>query len=255
MSQDPLLVPSGSGLAVRVGFNAAIARLATKASGVGRPADIQVFEDWIETDNPGAGIVSWWLYDGSEDILIGTVDVVFHTIELNATGGGGGGTTVPAGVMVDYAGTAAPAGWLLCAGQSLVRTTYPALFAAIGTTYGSADIAHFNLPDRRGRVSFGKDNMGGAGANRLTTAGGGIDGDTLGATGGAESRDIAIANLPGGTIANIDTTVGSGGASAGFLSVVDGAAATFPTALASTGSGTDLQTPPPGIVLNVIIKA
>jgi microcystin-dependent protein len=45
-----------------------------------------------------------------------------------------------------FAGAAAPAGWLLCDGSSVLRATYPRLFAAIGTTYGSVDGTHFTLP-------------------------------------------------------------------------------------------------------------
>lgn len=42
--------------------------------------------------------------------------------------------------------------WLKCDGRSLSRTTFPALFALIGTTYGSDDSTTFKLPDCRGRV-------------------------------------------------------------------------------------------------------
>jgi len=44
-----------------------------------------------------------------------------------------------------------PTGWLEEDGSSLVRATYPALFALIGTMYGAADGTHFNLPDMRGK--------------------------------------------------------------------------------------------------------
>ncbi len=44
------------------------------------------------------------------------------------------------------------AGRLICDGSSLLRTDYAALFAAIGTTYGSADGTHFNVPNLIGRV-------------------------------------------------------------------------------------------------------
>jgi microcystin-dependent protein len=63
----------------------------------------------------------------------------------------------PAGMIMPFAGTNAPNGWLLCHGQSLVRVDYPALFAVIGTTYGAADAAHFSVPDLRGRVPAGVD--------------------------------------------------------------------------------------------------
>lgn len=78
MSQDPLSTATGSGLAVRTGINAAIARLASGASGVSRPADIATFELWIETDNPGGGIASVWRYDGTTDVLIGLLNTTTH---------------------------------------------------------------------------------------------------------------------------------------------------------------------------------
>jgi microcystin-dependent protein len=102
---------------------------------------------------------------------------------------------VPVGALMDYAGSTAPAGWLLCYGQSLSTTTYALLFAVIGYTYGGAG-ANFSLPDYRGRTGFGVDNMGGVAANRITTAVSGIDGVTLSATGGAQSRTVTEAQLP-----------------------------------------------------------
>lgn len=107
-----------------------------------------------------------------------------------------GFSLLPVGVVVPYAGTSAPSGYLLCYGQSLVRTDYADLFAAIGTTYGAADGTHFNLPDLRGYVVAGKDNMGGTSANRLTDADDGLNGDTLGDTGGGETQTLVTANLP-----------------------------------------------------------
>lgn len=59
------------------------------------------------------------------------------------------------GTVVFFAGAVAPTGWLLCDGGSYLRATYAALFALIGTTYGSADGTHFNVPDLRGRVAVG----------------------------------------------------------------------------------------------------
>ncbi len=71
-------------------------------------------------------------------------------------------TLVPPGTVVAYAGTIAPAGWLLCDGRAITRTEYSALFAAIGTAHGSGDGSiTFNLPDYRGRFLRGVD--GGAG--------------------------------------------------------------------------------------------
>ena len=60
---------------------------------------------------------------------------------------------MPAGVIVPFAGTTVPAGYLLCDGSAISRTTYADLFAAIGTTYGAGDgNTTFNLPNCNGRV-------------------------------------------------------------------------------------------------------
>ena len=56
----------------------------------------------------------------------------------------------PAGAIQMYAGPSAPAGWLLCDGSVVSSNAYPALYAAIGTTYGGSAAA-FALPDMRGR--------------------------------------------------------------------------------------------------------
>ena len=92
------------------------------------------------------------------------------------------------GMLMPYAGSSAPTGWLLCYGQAISRSTYADLFSAIGTTYGVGDNSTtFNVPDLRGRSIFGQDNMGGSAASRLTTAGSGVDGSTLGASGGNQA--------------------------------------------------------------------
>jgi microcystin-dependent protein len=95
---------------------------------------------------------------------------------------------LPAGSVIPFAGSAAPAGWLMCGGQAVSRTTYAALFAVIGTTYGSGDgSTTFTLPDMRGRSVFGKDDMGGSAASRITSGVSNITGTTLGATGGDQN--------------------------------------------------------------------
>ena len=59
-----------------------------------------------------------------------------------------------------YGAAAAPTGWLLCDGTSYLQATYPALFAVIGTTFGSADGTHFNVPQMQNYFPMG---AGGAG--------------------------------------------------------------------------------------------
>lgn len=66
-----------------------------------------------------------------------------------------GAPAVP-GFIGIWGGSAVPAGWLACDGSAVSRTTYVALFNAIGTTHGNGDGATtFNLPDLRGRAPIG----------------------------------------------------------------------------------------------------
>jgi len=81
-----------------------------------------------------------------------------------------------------FAGSAAPEGWLICDGNTISRTTYPELFAAIGTLHGEGDgTTTFHLPDYRGRFLRGADDMG----TVLGPAGRDPGGRTVAATGGA----------------------------------------------------------------------
>lgn len=85
MSQGALTVSDGSGLSVLAAINALAQRLATMASGTSRPADIAAGELWRETDNPGTGIHSIWLYDGASDVLVAFLDTATHAISLVST--------------------------------------------------------------------------------------------------------------------------------------------------------------------------
>ena len=65
-------------------------------------------------------------------------------------------TVYPIGSYLCFAGNTVPTGYLLCNGAAVSRTTYAALFAVIGTTYGSGDgSTTFNLPNADGRVLQG----------------------------------------------------------------------------------------------------
>jgi microcystin-dependent protein len=124
------------------------------------------------------------------------------------------------GELKPFAGTTAPAGYLLCFGQAISRTAYAGLFAVLSTQYGVGDgSTTFNLPDLRGRVAAGKDDMGGSAANRIT-------GTTV-----PNSPQLGAA---GGQQTNTATTTVAGSASG----TLNGNAAPSTAEVAAANSGT-----------------
>lgn len=121
----------------------------------------------------------------------------------------------PVGSMMAYIGTVAPTGWLLCDGSAVDRITYGPLFTLLGTTYGVGDgSTTFNLPDFRGRVPVGLDNMGGSSANRVTA----VEADSLNSTGGGEeNHTLTVNEMPSHRhiVNNSSDTRASGGSNTG----------------------------------------
>jgi microcystin-dependent protein len=80
------------------------------------------------------------------------------------------------GTVFDFAGAAAPAGYLLCDGAAVSRATYATLYSVLGgasSPWGQGDgTSTFNVPDLRGRVTLGS-GQGSALTNRLLAAKGG----------------------------------------------------------------------------------
>lgn len=112
----------------------------------------------------------------------------------------------PIGSLVDYAGAGDPTPgsgsikWLLADGRAVSRTTYAALYAVTSTLYGVGDgVTTFNLPDFRGRVSAGLDNMGTAqgAASRMA------DNNTRGAVGGISASTAVAAHTHTGTASTV----------------------------------------------------
>lgn len=173
----------------------------------------------------------------------------------------------PTGPVVPYAGAEAPTGWLFCYGQAVSRATYAALFASIGIVHGTGDgSTTFNLPDMRGRVAAGKDDMGGTAANRLTNAASAVAGATLGASGGSQAHTLTSAQIPAHTHPVTDAGhshggVVTGGGAGGSLGVGDngttgstGSSSAGITVDANTGGGQAHMNVQPTIVLNYLIK-
>jgi microcystin-dependent protein len=105
---------------------------------------------------------------------------------------------VPVGAIMPYGGSEAPIGWLLCDGTEVRKSDYTDLWQAIGFNFrdpaliSDNGVNFFALPDLRGRFALGLDNMGGPGANRVTSGAANQIGNSL----GSENISIGIENLP-----------------------------------------------------------
>ncbi|MFK4720542.1 microcystin-dependent protein [Bradyrhizobium niftali] len=186
---------------------------------------------------------------------------------------------IPIGASVDFWGTTAPnSSFVLAYGQAISRTTYATLFSMFSTTYGAGDgTTTFNVPDCRGRVIAGKDDMGGSSASRLTSSYFGGTATSLGAIGGGESLALTAAQLPslsisgttsgtmsvsgtgsnGFTGGNVGSGVGGGGAFGGNTTVSVSGTASGTLSVAGSVSGTGGQahrTVQPTIIANKLIR-
>lgn len=104
----------------------------------------------------------------------------------------------PPGAIIAFGGETAPEGWLLCDGSVVKISDYTALFNTIRYNFRDSSLLadegvnSFALPDLRGRMPLGLDNMGGPSINRVTD----IAADTIGGNAGSEGTTIALENLP-----------------------------------------------------------
>jgi microcystin-dependent protein len=176
-------------------------------------------------------------------ITKGQLDSAISALQLEVTG-----------AIKFYAGSSAPAGYLFCNGVPVSRTTYSILFSIIGTGFGSGDgTTTFNLPDLRGRVPLGLDNMGGLSATRISSASvGGANAATLGGSGGAETHTLITAEMPSHTHTSPVSAI------ANSATPNSGSVATSVSAVASvtssSGSGNAHSNTQPWLALNYIIK-
>lgn len=197
-------------------------------------------EQVIRLENPN---------DNSSYILLKAPDnlVGQHTVDIPSTGVA---ATLPAGMIVPYAGSTAPDGWLLCDGSAVSTTTYSNLYNVIGITYGGSG-SNFNLPDLRGRVPIGVSPS-----------------HTLASSGGAETHTLTVEEIPehnhllggrqtGGYNANnINNAIFAGGSTAQniFRSDMEPNVYSKNTAITNTGGDQAHNNMQPYLTLNYIIK-
>jgi microcystin-dependent protein len=156
----------------------------------------------------------------------------------------------PTGAILPYAGTMAPTGYLLCDGRSYVKTDYPDLFTVIGTSFGSADATHFNVPDLRGQFLRGVD--GGAAidpdrASRTALKTGGNVGDAVG------SMQLTATKRPN-TAFSFPWAVSGGSVVSLYASNINNNAGNAATGYREISNGGDNESRPPNVGVNYIIK-
>ena len=107
---------------------------------------------------------------GAATFAGGVTATITGNVTGNITGNQSGGTASPSnftGMVAAFAMNTPPTGWLECNGAAVSRTTYAALFAALGTTFGAGDgSTTFNLPDSRGQFIRGWDHGAGVDTGR-----------------------------------------------------------------------------------------
>ncbi len=151
------------------------------------------------------------------------------------------------GDLKPTARSTAPSGWLLAYGQSISKTTYPDLFAAIGYTYGGSG-DNFNVIDMRGRNAVGLDNMGGSNADVLTNAYT-PNRNTLGGAIGEETHTLTIPEMPAHTHTyDRETATAGSGPGSGETQLH------IPDNTGSTGGGSPHYNVQPGRMINWLIK-
>jgi len=93
---------------------------------------------------------------------------------------------IPTATIVPWSSASVPSGFLECDGAAVSRSTYSALFAIVGTTYGAGDgSTTFNTPDLADNVPVGKSNnkaLASTGGANTVASTGNVAGSTANAT-------------------------------------------------------------------------
>jgi microcystin-dependent protein len=165
---------NNAGYLPAIGFN----RPGTKGRAIGL-ATTGRFTVVDDANNQGYLLDSWFKV-ATGDIQDGSI--TFAKLEATLVA-----LFLAPGTITMFAGPNPPTGWLKCDGSPVSRTTYSALFAAIGTYWGVGDNSTtFNIPDLRGRAPIGY----------VNSAVSGITARAIGVKGGAETHQLTMAEMP-----------------------------------------------------------
>jgi len=156
MSQNDLVIANQTFPATRADITSALQALGSNNSGPSAPSTTYANMMWYDTTS---NILKIRAEANDAWIDLGTLDQ--SSLSFSPA------NAVPVGAVNTFAMSSAPMGWLSCDGGAVSRTTYAALFAIVGTTYGSGNgSTTFNLPDLRGEFVRGWDDGRGVDTGR-----------------------------------------------------------------------------------------
>lgn len=156
---------------------------------------VQQIVDWVGGEGTKPSVVNQFIGPvGIVSSAAAATNIRGATGAAGAAGAAGSDASIPSGAMMDFGGSSAPTGWLLCNGAAISRVTYATLFGIIGIAFGGGDgINTFNLPNTAGRVPVGAGNYV-AGVDPL-----GNTTYTLGQTGGKGLHTLTTPEIPAHT--------------------------------------------------------
>lgn len=175
-------VTAGTGISISAG----------SGTGEGSTPTLAIGQDVATSATPSFSRVTSTVATGTAPLTVASTTLVSN-LNADLLDGLHGAIYAPTGMIVQFAAASSPGGWLLCDGSLVLKSSYPDLWALLGSTYGSATSTQFYLPDLRGRIPVGLDNMGGSDAGRLSVS------NTLGGTGGEEKHLLIVSEMPSHT--------------------------------------------------------
>jgi hypothetical protein len=295
-NSSTLIIPSGSSITTAAGDIARVAYLGsnswavayyTRADGtaISNPAvplGTVIYGDAV--DEP-----TGYVFGYGQPILRSTYSAYFTAVTRVQSGTRTSGnptitglsTTAGLGFGMPIEGTGIPAGTTISSVTS-TTITMSANATSSGTSnatvlttgYGTGgDSTTVGVKDCRGRMTAGRDDMGGTAANRITTAGSSINGVQINAAGGAQNVTLVANNVPPLTVAITDpghthlqdsrtllsdpggVQNGRAAVNANLIGGTTGSATTGITATANTGSpNTAVNNVPPAVVSNCFVR-
>ena len=170
---------------------------------------------------------------------------------------------IPTATIVPWSASSVPTGFLECNGAAVSRSTYAALFAIVGTTYGAGDgSSTFLLPDLQDNIAIGKSGtkaLASTGGANTVASTGNVGGTTANATLStsqlaSHNHNITVSNGTGGAVAISYFSSGSNQTNRGDLAGNTGSGTGHQHNMSATFTGSATSVVQPYLTIIYIIK-